>query len=206
MSLSCFVSIGFALDSVVIADRLPPLCATPVYPMDGQGLGREPAANVFERSTRIGGLRVTPWNLKWSPVAGVAGYYLEMGTQCGRKKKEQKLCATELTEKKKPVSSSIVGLQSHQPSNIISNQNVGLVTQYRTPHSKVASTYYWRVTPFANDGLAPVCPVWSFTVAINKITSFPYLATFDLSLDGWEVTTDSNPGTEQCVFLFACFG
>ena len=65
------------------------------------------------------------------------------------------------------------------PTNILNNQDMGLVTTYNPPQDfDLNTTYYWKVTPYNAIGDAINCPVWSFTTLPAPIvTHLPYIKT-----------------------------
>ena len=71
---------------------------------------------------------------------------------------------------------------NNPPTNILNNQNLGLVTTYDPPQDfDLNTTYYWKVTPYNAMGDAVSCPVWSFTTHGEPIVnSLPYSQNFDL--------------------------
>lgn len=69
---------------------------------------------------------------------------------------------------------------NNPPSNIVSNQNLGLVTSYTPSNLQYSTTYYWQIVPYNSAGNASSCPVWSFTtIASPFISSFPYTESFE---------------------------
>ncbi|HOQ78369.1 MAG TPA: carboxypeptidase regulatory-like domain-containing protein, partial [Candidatus Cloacimonas sp.] len=70
------------------------------------------------------------------------------------------------------------------PTNILNNQDMGLVTTYNPPQDfDLNTTYYWKVTPYNAIGDAINCPVWSFTTYPAPIvTQLPYMQNFDISV------------------------
>ncbi|MEN6444774.1 MAG: carboxypeptidase regulatory-like domain-containing protein [Candidatus Cloacimonas sp.] len=73
---------------------------------------------------------------------------------------------------------------NNPPTNILNNQDLGLVTTYNPPQDfDLNTTYYWKVTPYNAIGDAVNCPVWSFTTHPAPIvTQLPYLQNFDISV------------------------
>ncbi|WP_044279130.1 carboxypeptidase regulatory-like domain-containing protein [Candidatus Cloacimonas acidaminovorans] len=71
---------------------------------------------------------------------------------------------------------------NNPPTNILNNQDLGLVTTYDPPQDfDLNTTYYWKVTPYNAMGDAVSCPVWSFTTHGEPIVnSLPYFQNFDL--------------------------
>ena len=67
------------------------------------------------------------------------------------------------------------------PTNILNNQDLGLVTTYDPPQDlNLNTTYYWKVTPYNAIGDAVNCPVWSFTTHGEPIVNtLPYIQNFD---------------------------
>jgi hypothetical protein len=68
------------------------------------------------------------------------------------------------------------------PTNLVNNQDLGMVTIYDpTPDMQLATTYYWKVIPYNAFGDAANCPVWSFTTHGDPmITTLPYSQNWDL--------------------------
>ncbi len=57
------------------------------------------------------------------------------------------------------------------PTNVINNQDLGLVYSYEFSNLQANSTYYWQVIPYNENGDAEDCPIWSFTTGSANIVS-----------------------------------
>ncbi|MFW5793273.1 MAG: T9SS type A sorting domain-containing protein [Bacteroidota bacterium] len=92
------------------------------------------------------------------------------------------------------------------PTNIINNQDVGLVTEYIIEAElDFAQTYYWQIIPENEHGQAEDCPVWSFTTMEDPtISDFPYIEGFDNIPDdsildhplGWRIENNNGDNIE----------
>ncbi|MDD3236209.1 MAG: choice-of-anchor D domain-containing protein, partial [Candidatus Cloacimonetes bacterium] len=71
---------------------------------------------------------------------------------------------------------------NNPPTNLINNQDMGLVNTYDPPTDlNLATTYYWKIVPYNAIGNATNCPVWSFTTYGDPtITTLPYNQNWDL--------------------------
>lgn len=79
---------------------------------------------------------------------------------------------------------------NNPPSNIAYGTNLGNVLSYTHPvNLNVNTTYYWKIVPTNANGMAPNCPIWSFTTPTNPI---PYQELFNSSTfpSGWTQTYD----------------
>jgi hypothetical protein len=66
------------------------------------------------------------------------------------------------------------------PTNIVNNQDLGLVTTYDPASLSYSTTYYWKIVPYNGAGNAASTPIWSFTTGPDPtITTFPYTQNFD---------------------------
>ncbi|MCK9158710.1 MAG: carboxypeptidase regulatory-like domain-containing protein, partial [Candidatus Cloacimonas sp.] len=96
------------------------------------------------------------------------------------------------------------------PTNVLNNQDLGLVTLYDpVPDFEHDTTYYWKVTPYNTLGDAINCPVWSFTTHPAPIvTELPYMQNFDISVIPPELPYDwtsivQSTGTSAYVDTYA---
>ena len=96
------------------------------------------------------------------------------------------------------------------PTNVLNNQDLGLVTLYDpVPDFEHDTTYYWKVTPYNALGDAINCPVWSFTTHPAPIvTELPYMQNFDISVIPPELPYDwtsivQSTGTSAYVDTYA---
>ncbi len=66
------------------------------------------------------------------------------------------------------------------PTNIADMQDVAAALVYDFTGLSYATTYYWMVTPYNDNGDASGCPVWSFTTRPDPtINTFPYIEDFE---------------------------
>ena len=66
------------------------------------------------------------------------------------------------------------------PTNIVNNQDLGLVTTYDPASLSYSTTYYWKIVPYNGAGNAASTPIWSFTTGPDPtITIFPHTQNFD---------------------------
>jgi hypothetical protein len=78
---------------------------------------------------------------------------------------------------------------NYPPSNIVAAQILTTNTYNPPEYLEYATTYYWRIVPFNDNGPATDCPIWSFTtMADPSITEFPHSQDFnaDFPPTQWE--------------------
>ena len=70
---------------------------------------------------------------------------------------------------------------NNPPTNIVSNQDLGMLTSFDPAGEfPLSTTIYWQVVPYNSFGNATNCPVWSFTTHGDAtITSLPYSQNWD---------------------------
>lgn len=70
---------------------------------------------------------------------------------------------------------------NNPPTNIVNNQDLGMLTSFDPAGEfPLSTTIYWQVVPYNGFGNATNCPVWSFTTHGDAtITSLPYSQNWD---------------------------
>ncbi len=73
------------------------------------------------------------------------------------------------------------------PTNILDGVNLGSATSYSHPAAfQYNTTYYWKVVPYNQNGIATDVTVQSFSIGDNPtVSSFPYNQNFDGTTYGW---------------------
>lgn len=77
---------------------------------------------------------------------------------------------------------------NNPPSNLVSNQVIEGLQYVPENYLDYATTYYWRVVPYNDNGMALDCPIWQFTTMDDpSIVVFPHEESFDLAVPpaGW---------------------